>query len=42
MITKIEGSNEANGNIGVVAGAVVAVLALIIIAVIVVVVVFKR
>ena len=40
MITKIEGSNEAN--IGVVAGAVVAVLALITIAVIVCVVVFKR
>ena len=42
MITKIEGSKGANGNIRVVAGAVVAVLALIIIAAIVFVVVFKR
>ena len=42
MITQIEGPEEENSNIGVLAGAVVAVLFLIFIAVIVFVVVFKR
>ena len=42
LFKQIEGPDEENSNIGVLAGAVVAVLALIIIAVIVFVVVFKR
>ena len=42
MITQIEGPEEENNNIGVLAGEVVAVLFLIFIAVIVFVVVVKR